>query len=92
MWDAETGQELRTLQGHTARAQSVTFSPDGRRLISTAQDKSMKVWDTESGQELLTFKADCAGIAFSSNGQRLFTGQPDGSVTIYDATPLPEQP
>jgi eukaryotic-like serine/threonine-protein kinase len=92
VWDAETGQELRTLQGHTARAQAVTYSPDGRRLVSTAQDNSIKVWDPESGQELLTLKADSAGVAFSSNGQRLYSASPEGTVSIYDATPLPESP
>ena len=52
----------------------------------------MKVWDTESGQELLTLKADCAGVVFASNGQQLYSASPDGTVTIYDATPLPEKP
>ena len=34
VWDAQTGQELLTLKGHTEAVTSVAFSPDGKRLVS----------------------------------------------------------
>ena len=34
VWDAQTGQELLTLKGHTGIVNSVAFSPDGKRLAS----------------------------------------------------------
>jgi hypothetical protein len=34
VWDAETGRELLTLQGHTGDVRTVAFSPDGQRLAS----------------------------------------------------------
>ena len=34
VWDAQTGQELLTLKGHTERVCGVAFSPDGNRLAS----------------------------------------------------------
>ena len=53
----------------------------------------MKVWDAQTGQELLTLKG--AGrshsLAFSPDGHWL-VGDPGGTVTIWDATPLPEKP
>ena len=36
VWDAQTGQELLTLKGHTGRVRSVAFSPDGKRLAGAA--------------------------------------------------------
>jgi WD40 repeat protein len=38
--------------GHTAFIEKVLFTPDGRQLISLSQDKTIRIWDVESGQPL----------------------------------------
>jgi len=48
IWDARTGGLLGTLRGHRDRVQSVTFTPDGRGLVSGSLDKTMKYWDVSS--------------------------------------------
>ena len=53
VWDAETGQELRCLRGHDNWVESVTYSPDGRHLVTGSRDHTVRVWDADTGHELL---------------------------------------
>ncbi len=45
IWDAESGQEILTLRGHTNDVFSVSWSPDGRRLASGSVDNTLTIWD-----------------------------------------------
>src|SRR5207244_783346 len=73
VWDAQTGQELFTLHGHTDYVYSVVFSPDGKRLASASFDKSVKVWAAQTGQEIRALQGHTAfrSVVFSPDGKRL---------------------
>jgi WD40 repeat protein len=58
IWEAETGQELRTLSGHTAEVNGCAISADGRWIASASSDKTLKVWDSYQGSSITTLYTD----------------------------------
>ncbi len=88
IWDANTGQLLLTLTGHTDEVFGITYSPDGKRIATSSLDKTGKVWDATSGKELLTVTGHTdgvRGIAFSPDGKLLATASDDTTVKVWDA-------
>ena len=86
--DTLFNKNQRTLRGHTDMVISVAFSPDGKRLVSGSLDKTVKVWDAQTGQETLTLKGHTGGVlsvAFSPDGKRLVSGSEDKTVKVWDA-------
>lgn len=51
LWDANTGDQLLRLDGHTGGVLDVVFSPDGKRLLSASRSEIIE-WDVETGKPL----------------------------------------
>ena len=88
LWDAATGAQLRTFEGHGDRVTSVAFSPDGTKVLSGSEDKTLKLWDAATGSLLRTFEGDANGVnsvAFSPDGTRVLSGGWDGKLKLWDA-------
>ncbi len=64
----------------------MAYSPDGKRLATASEDQTAKVWDAETGKELLTLRGHSGsvyGVAYSPDGKRLATASADGTVQVY---------
>ena len=49
IYNPQTGEMIRSINGHTRMITAVMYSPDGSLLVSGSKDGSIKVWDAESG-------------------------------------------
>lgn len=58
VWDISTAKELYRLVGHQSRVSSLVFSADGKLLASGSWDKTAKLWDVSSGQQIRSFPAE----------------------------------
>jgi WD40 repeat protein len=87
VWDIASGREVHRLHGHASRIATIAFSPDGRRLVSASPtDRSVKVWDTAEGKELLSLEAQFAYCAaFSPDGSHLVAGR-NLTLRVWEAT------
>jgi WD40 repeat protein len=88
MWEGSTGRHLFTLRGHTDVITSLSFSPDGKWLLSTSQDQTARVWDVRSGRMLAAFRRHSGqggvrSAAFSPDSRDVVTGSSDGKATVY---------
>jgi WD40 repeat protein len=93
LWDLETGKEVRKWTGHGSDFyESVSFSPDGERLLSASPGGPVCIWDVKSGKGLKLIHAhketDGGGVAccaaFSPDGKRVASGG-HGGVCVWDA-------
>lgn len=87
------GTTILTYDAHTRGVNSVAWSPDGRRIASGSGDGTVRIWDSETGQNFLTYRRH-SDVFFS----RIWDAQwsPDGrsiascglgvTVHVWDAS------
>jgi WD40 repeat protein len=88
-WDFPTRKEQFSIKGHESDVWSLTFSPDGRTLISGDGDWNkpgqVKLWDaaTLKLRRTLPTSGEVLSVACSSDGQTIAAGCGDGTVKAW---------
>jgi WD40 repeat protein len=79
----ETGR----LDGHTNLVTSVAFAPDGKHLVSGSDDKTVRLWNIESGDQIAVLRGHSAwvsSVAFSPDGNHIASGSWDKTIRVWD--------
>ena len=82
IWNTETGDKVNILK-RVGEVDGVSFSPDGRLIVSRSKNKTLRLWDTESGQNLTTQKGFTGRILtykFLSNDRQIVIADDAGRI------------
>ena len=84
-----SSQSRYRMEGHSAPATYLTWSPDSKYLASGSFDRSVHVWNSKNGQLAGLLRGHLAAIihvAWSSNGSQLVTTDYRFAVKVWDST------
>ncbi len=88
VWDAHTGEERRTLRGHTDWVRGCAISPAGDYIVSASDDQTLKVWDARTGEEQRTLRGHTHwvyGCAISPAGDFIVSASYDQALEVWDS-------
>ncbi len=88
IWDAATGQHMRTMEGHLKGISTIAWSADSNTIASGSDDKTIRLWHRATGK---AYPAPLTGhsnyvysLAFSPKGNMLVSGSYDEAVFLWD--------
>ncbi|HEU5347644.1 MAG TPA: WD40 repeat domain-containing protein, partial [Ktedonobacterales bacterium] len=98
LWNAQTGKQIATWDGPAQRqskggrypfaAWGISWSPDGRHIVSTRYDDLVLLWDVATGKSQAIPKTDTQPntVVFAPNGSQFAVTDDQGKVSLWNAT------
>ncbi len=77
-----------TYRGHSDIVYSVAWSPDGTRLASGSNDKTVQIWNARDGSQLFTYRGHSDGVwsvVWSPDGSRIASCSRDKAMQVWQA-------
>jgi WD40 repeat protein len=88
VWDVAGGKIRAACKGgHTAPLSAVSLSPDGGKVVTGSEDKTARLWDAKTGEELAVLKGHTLTVAsaeFSPDGKQVVTGSYTGEIKVWE--------
>jgi len=81
------GYARRALTGHSEPVASVTLSSDGQFALSGSWDRTMRLWDLNTGSTVRTFQGhskDVFSVAFSGDNRQIVSGSRDKTIKLWN--------
>ena len=89
IWNVEQKKlAVGSLTGHTDHVLALAYSPDGKRLVSSSFDKTVRIWKPKTGHLLSTLRGHSTwvvSIAYSFDGLRIVSGSFDNTILVWNA-------
>ncbi len=77
------------LLGHSSEVFSVAFSPNGKHIVSGSDDKTIRLWDVQTGKQIgepLNAHTEAVfSVVYSPDAKTIVSGSNDYSIRIWDA-------
>ena len=88
LWNAQTGEQIRSLQGHSKVVTSVAFSHDGKFIVSGSEDMTIRLWNVQTGEQIRSLQGHSdtdyvRSLAFSPDGRTVVSGSDDNTVRLW---------
>ena len=86
LWDADNGNLIHTLEGHTSDVDSIAYSPDGSTIAAGSKGE-VRLWDAATGTltNTLEHPGSVKSLAYRPDGATLATGSDDRTARLWDA-------
>ena len=91
VWDVASGKESYQFEAQARYVRNMTFSPDGRWLVSSgsafdsiAAKGQLLIWNVRTGKTAATVPSGACAVAFSGDGSYLATAVPEGAIRLWE--------
>lgn len=88
--DAESGNIIKILDGHTKLVKSASFNHDSTLIVSTSDDRTMRIWDINTGEciniiKRLNLTNGLRLASFNHDSKLILTTSDDNYIRLWDA-------